>query len=277
MTISGIGSSAGLQSQQNIKKANARLQAAIANLASGSKLNKASDNVAALSIATQLQSEVSGLKQASGNLAQAASLTQVADGGAEKIQDLLDKMKELATQANAPTLSEDNRKQLNEQFQQLRAQIDRFAENTTFNSQKLLDGSQNGAKAISVDSLLGEQTDDADTLEIQSLTSTSLLGKTLDISTGAGASDAVATLGDALNKVTSVRSTIGSFQRSLDYAAANIDSVVANQQAAISELRDTDFAEGATESSMANIQRNAAIAVQAQAKNLSPALLKLVN
>lgn len=279
MTISGIGGSSALQAQQNIQKTDARIRAALASLASGTRLTQASRDVAALSIASQLQSEVSGLKQASTNLAQASSQVQVADGGAEQVQEIVVKLKDLATQANSPTLSADNRKQINEQAQQLRAEIDRIADKTTFNSQKLLDGSQTGAKALSIDGLLGQESDVSDEkLEIESLSSNNLLGgKAIDLTTQQGASNAIATLGDALNKVTSVRATIGSFQRSVDYTAANIDSVVANQQAALSELRDTDFAAEATESSIASILRNAALAAQVQGNKLSPAILKLVN
>lgn len=278
MNITGIGGLSGTQSQQNIQKSNARLQTAIANLVSGSRLNKASTDIAALSIASQLQSEVASLKQASNNIAQVSSLTQVADGGAEQIQNIIDKMQAVAAQAKSPTLTEDNRKALNEQFQQLRAAIDRFADSTTFNNQKLLDGNLSGDKEISLAGLLGDENDGGEALGINSLTSSNLFnGQSLNLLTPEAAGQATVILGDALNKVTSVRASIGAFQQSLNFAAANIDSAVVNQEAARAILQDSDFAESATESSLANIQRNAAIALAAQGNKLTPNLLKLVS
>src|SRR4051812_47123829 len=109
VSLSGIG---GTQQQQTIQNASAKLQAAIASIVSGNRVNQASDDVAALSIAGQLQSETAGLRQISGNLAQASSLTQVADGGVSQIQNALTQLQSLASQAGNPTLNAENRKQL---------------------------------------------------------------------------------------------------------------------------------------------------------------------
>jgi flagellin len=273
-----IRSLAGIQPPQNTQRTNnAKLAAAIASLVSGSRVNRASDDVAALSVATQLQSVASNLKQVSGNLAEASSLAQVADAGAEKIQEIAERLQTLASQAQSPTLNADNRAALNAQFQQLKAEIDRFADNTSFGGKKLLDGSVGGDNALSLGSLLGEQDAEANRLSIESLYTSNLFsGASLDLRSPEAANQAFAVVGDALNKITDVRATIGSFEKVVDVAAASIDTAVANQEAARAILQDADFAEASTQFSLASLQRNAGLALAAQGNRLSPALLQLV-
>lgn len=280
VNVSSVSGLSGAQSQLGIKRANEKLQAAIASLVSGERLNKASDDVAALSVASQLQSKVSNLRQVTGNLAQASSLSQVADGGAQQIHSVLERLKNVAQQASNPTLNADNRKQLNQEFQQLKAAIDRFADDTTFNNKKLLDGSLTGEDAISLGSLLstdGSSEEGGADLEIDSLFSSSLFsGQDVNVLSADAALQAVASIDSALGRVTSVRADIGSFQQSVNYAAASVETAVINQEAARSILQDTDFAEASTQSALAKIQRDAGIAVAAQGNRLSPVLLKLV-
>lgn len=272
--ISGIGSTTQATA---IDKANAKLQAAVASLASGNRITQASDDVASLSVASQLQSETSGLKQASTNLAQAGSLTQVADGGAEQIQKILTSLQNLAQQANSPTLTADNRADLNKQFQSIADTIDKITNSTTFGGKPLLDGSVSGDNKISLDQLLGTENTGSD-LSVDNLSASSLFGgQQLNLSTADGAANAFAVVGDALNKIVSARADIGSFQSAVNFAAANVDSAIVNQEAARSTLEDTDFATASTNKSLADIQRNASIAVAAQTNKLTPALLKLVS
>lgn len=277
MNISSLSGLTGLQQQQNLQKSSAKLGAAIAALASGNRLTSASTDIASLSVASQLQSAVSGLKQASGNLAQASSLAQVADGGAAQLQEITIQLQNLAQQAGSPILNDDNRKALNEQFKQLVQQIDSVASNTSFNGKKLLNGDLSGSGKLSLDSILSSEGNDSGNLAIDNLSSTNLFSDIeLNLSTAESANNAFAIVGDALNKIISVRSDIGSFMQSSDYAAASIESAIANQEAARSTLQDTDFAEVASQQSQATLQQNAAIALAAQGNRLTPALLQLV-
>jgi len=271
LTLSGLG---GVQ-PQSIQNAGNKLQAAIASIVSGSQ-SQASD-VADLSIASQLQSQTAALRQVSSNLAQAFSLTQVADGGATQIQAVLGQLQTLAQQAKSPTLNVNNRQQLNEQFQQLSDQIDILSTSTTFNGQPLLNGSVSGNNALSLDSFLAPGSSNGDGLSIGSLSSSSLFGgQSLNILNADNAGQASDVIGNALNQLTGVRAGLGSFQQTVNYAAANVDSALANQQAAQSNISDTDIASASTQYSLADIQQNAAIALAAQGNNLSPALLQLV-
>jgi len=276
MNINSISGLAGLQQQQDLQKSNAKLGAAIAALASGNRLTSASTDISSLSVASQLQSAVSGLKQASGNIAQASSLAQVAGGGISQLQEITQQLQTLALQAKSPVLNDNNRKDLNEQFQQLVKQIDSVVSNTNFNGKKLLNGDLKGSGSISLGSILSTDTTDSAVLSIADLSSESLFGGALDLSAPAGADNALSAISGALDKLTSANADVGSFLQSADYAAANIETAIANQDAARSTLQDTDFAEAASLQSRATLQQNAAIAVAAQSNRLTPAILQLI-
>jgi len=273
--VSGFSSS---QSSQNLQATSEKIQAVIANLVSGSTA-QTGDNVANVSVATQLQSSLSGLRQLSENLSQAGSLTQVAEAGIGQVQNTLQQLQSLARQASTPDLSDTDRNALNQQFQQLAASIDQTVNAVTFNGQPLLNGKVSGNQAISFDSVLsGDNSDNGGgELSIPSLSTSSLFGgQAPSLSSADSAQQALATLGNALSQVTNVLGGIGAFQQSVDFASATVDSAGFNQQAAMSNLSDTDFADASSQLSLANVQQNSAIALAAQGNLLNPALLQLI-
>jgi flagellin len=277
--FNAIGSLGGSSGQQNIKRANDKLRAVVETLVSGNRINKAADDVAALSLASLLQAQTSGLKQVSSNVAQASSLTQVADGGIEQIQQSLEQLRSLAAQAKNPTLNPANREQLDKQFQQLVQDIDRIAGNTSFNNQKLLNGDLSGDNALSLNGVLGQDnaTESTETLTLDDLSSSRLFnGQSLSVLTPQSADAAIAAIDSALRTAAGARAEVGSFQQSLNFVGASIDSAVINQEAARAILQDTDFAEASTQFSLADLQQKASIALAAQGNRLSPNLLKLI-
>jgi flagellin len=270
MTIDSLSGVSGFQRSQNVSNAGSKLQAVISGIVSGQ-----SDDSASVSIATQLQARTAALRQASNNLAQASSLTQVADGGVQQIQAALGQLQSIAQQAASPLLNDANRADLNAQFNQLVQTISRIASDTTFNGQSLLDGNLTGGGSLSIDSLLGAGTG-ADSLSISNLTAGSLLTGLSDLLTPASAAQSLGAVNAALTQVNGVRSDIGSFQQSLGFATANVESAIINQEAAQSDLSDTDLADASVRKAQAEVQRNASVALAAQGNNLTPVLLKLV-
>ncbi len=268
---------ANASNSQNINRSSERVQNAILALVSGSRLNQASDDVASLAQATELQNNISGLRQASVNVAQTSSLGQVADGGLQQIGGILDRLQTLATQANSGALDDATREQLNIEFQSLVEEVDRIASNTRFNSQSLLDGSLSGDNAISLEQTLGEE-GSSNSLDIADVSSASLFdGANLDISTQAGAEQALTSLSGARDSLTTARAEVGSFLQTLNYANANLQTAILNQEAAAATLTDADFAQASTDFSLANLQQQAGIAVEAQAKNIKSSLLALIS
>jgi flagellin len=112
----------------------------ISKLSSGSRIVKASDDAASLSIGTKMNADLGALKQAATNANQAQSMLQVADGGLAEISDTLARMKSLATQANAASMNSEERDYIDAEYKQLVNQIDTIANGTKFNDKNLLTG-----------------------------------------------------------------------------------------------------------------------------------------
>lgn len=274
VSISSIAGSAVVQQSQSIKKTDAKLQTAIANLLSG----KRSQDVANVAVATQLQAQTAGLKQVSANIAQASSAAQVAGDAIGQVQEIVGRLREVAVRANAGSTSDNDRAALNEEFQGLVRELDAQVKNTQFNGKNLLDGTLRGDNSLSLNSLLASGEGDDAALEIDNLSSFVLFkNQTPNVLTKESATDAIAALSVAQGQITAARASVGSFQQTLNYSAATIDTVAANLEAARSSLDDADFLEASTLSNQATVQRNAQLSLAAQGNRLPAALLKLVS
>ena len=111
-------------------------------LSSGYKINRAADDAAGLSISEKMRKQIRGLTQASSNAQDGISTVQTAEGALNEVQDMLQRMNELAVKAANGTNSEDDRSYIQNEIDQLTTEIDRVAETTKFNETYLLKGDQ---------------------------------------------------------------------------------------------------------------------------------------
>lgn len=116
-------------------------------LSSGYKINRAADDAAGLSISEKMRKQIRGLTQASSNAQDGISAVQTAEGALNEVQDMLQRMNELAVKAANGTQSEDDRSYIQDEIDQLTTEIDRVAETTKFNETYLLKGDKNGTAA----------------------------------------------------------------------------------------------------------------------------------
>ncbi len=130
-----------INASNNLSRVQEMASESMAKLSSGFRINKAADDAAGLGIANKFHSDTRALTQASRNAEQANSLLQVAEGSTSTVQKVLERMKELATQAGSDTVDADARGRINTEFKQLRSEIQRTVDTTTFQGNKLLDGS----------------------------------------------------------------------------------------------------------------------------------------
>ncbi|MED4962679.1 flagellin [Heyndrickxia coagulans] len=115
---------------------------AMQKLSSGLRINSAADDAAGLAISEKMRSQIRGLNQATSNAQDASSLAQTAEGALNETTDILQRMRELATQAANDTNTTDDREQIQKEMNQLTSEINRIGNTTEFNTQKLLDGSK---------------------------------------------------------------------------------------------------------------------------------------
>lgn len=121
------------------KKANKRKAIVTEHMSSGYRVNRAADDAAGLAISEKMRAQIRGLKQGARNVDDGISYVQVAEGALSDVQSMLHRMRELSVQAANDTYTEQDRRQINNEVQQLKAEIDRTFKETEFNTLKIWD------------------------------------------------------------------------------------------------------------------------------------------
>ncbi|APW36639.1 flagellin [Rhodoferax koreense] len=134
-----------LNAQRNLNTSQMSLSTSMQRLSSGLRVNSAKDDAAGLAISERMNTQVRGLTVGARNSNDGISLAQTAEGSLGKVGDMLQRMRELAVQAGNATNSAADRKALQAEVKQLSDEVDRVAKQTTFNGQKILDGTFAGA------------------------------------------------------------------------------------------------------------------------------------
>lgn len=129
-----------LTAQRYLGQTNNAVAKSLERLSSGLRINSASDDASGLAISEKLRGQISGLKRASLNAQDGISLLQTAEGGLQNIQDMLQRMRELAVQAGNGTYTTNDRAEIQKEVDQLKEEINRISSSTEFNTKKLLNG-----------------------------------------------------------------------------------------------------------------------------------------
>ncbi|SIT21069.1 flagellin [Insolitispirillum peregrinum] len=248
----------------------------LSKIASGSRINKASDDAAGLAISTGLSSDVTTLNQAATNASQASSILQIADGGMSNIADILERMKALATQSNSGSVTDDQRTYLQAEFSELQEEIDGIAKGTRYNGESLLDGT--GSMASGVDFMVGTSTTDVISVTIDNVDTTELGvdASTINVGTQSDAQAALTAIDAAIDTVSSSRAEIGASMSRFEFRADTIATSIENTEAANSAITDTDVATEQTKLSSAEVKTQAAIAALSSANEMPQNLLDLL-
>jgi len=247
------------------------LEKAMERLSSGKRINSASDDAAGMAVAAKLRADVRSLNQAVRNANDAVSLVNTYDGASAEIEAILVRMRELAVQASNGTYENEDRDLGQEEIKALASEIDRIAENTTFNHKKIANASLNsGTFSFRV----GPQAGVADDVEVtlKSLMAAKLGSSgvgSLSISTPSGASDAVDTIDAAIAALSEARATAGAFVNRLGHTVSNLQNVSQRTQEALSGIEDADYASESAALARGMVLAQAGTAMLAQA-NQSP-------
>lgn len=162
---------ASLNAQRQLNSTTNEMSTAMERLSSGSRINTAADDAAGLSIVTRMDSQVKGLNMAIRNANDGISLAQTAEGAMEEVTSMLQRMRELSVQASNSLNTDADRTALNDEVQQLKAEIDRIATDTRFNNQAILNGS------LSTTVQIGDQVSQSMSMAVGSL-QTAAMGET---------------------------------------------------------------------------------------------------
>lgn len=266
---------ASISAQRQLTKQQSRLEHSQQSLASGSRIVKAADDAAGLSISENIRGQVSGIKVARSNAYNAQSLIQVSEGGLNEINNILIRLRELGVQGASDTVSDTERKFLDQEAQQLVKEADRIAKSTRFGNRQLLDGS-GGTLEYHVGPFAGAE--NVITYDMSADARASTLGvDSVSIADKSSSRDTLDTVDSALTQIGQMRADFGAVQSRLQSTTNNLDVQYENLSAARSRINDTDVAYETAEMNSANILQQASIAVLAQANQNGASALRLLS
>jgi len=271
--------------QSSLFKTNRSLSTNLERLSTGLRINRASDDAAGLGVSENLRTQVRGTAQAIKNAQDGIAAITIAEGAANEISAILQRMRELAVQSSNDTLTQTERSYTNQEFQALDDEINRIATVTNYNGMNLLSGSGAG-RFGNTDSYLqidANNTQFADTITITIDTLSNAVG----VGNGIGTANAIltsqtdsfaaiATLDTAINSVNTMRSNMGAFINRLEHAINNLQISNTNQQSAESVIRDVDFAHETTQFTRNQILTQSGTAMLAQANQVPQSVLQLL-
>lgn len=257
-------------------------------LSSGSRINRAADDAAGLSISEKMRSQIKGLTQGTRNAEDGVSFIQTAEGALSEVSDMLTRMKELSVQVQNGTYSDEDQANIGSEMKALGKAVSDIYTNTKFNGTAVF-----GAQTATTDGALtnttstladaakftyGENGTQSVTVKQAKTTALALLtAETAGASTGTGAKEVTSKLvEDAISEVDTTRAGYGALQNQLEHASNNMSTTKENLQAAESRVRDVDMAEEMMNYTKSNILLQASQAMLAQANQQPQGVLQLL-
>lgn len=240
----------------------------LARLASGSRINRASDDAAGLAVSEALGNRVSVADQAYRNIEDASSALSIADGALSQIQSISGRLQELSMQSANGTYSAEQRGAMKSEFDALTQEIQRITSTTEFNGKKLLDGT-----SISVQ--VGSDSSASSSLQVGGVNISAAVQNLskLNIGSQAGAQTALGTLQSFSSSLATQRAEfIGSAQSRLDSVAVQTRSQGLAYREAQSRIRDANVAEDTSQLVRGNIANQVGVSLLAQAGNVTSGL-----
>jgi flagellin len=267
-----------LNAQRNLNESQNSLNTSLQRLSSGLRINSAKDDAAGLFVAGQLTRDIRGINQAVRNAGDGISLGQTAEGALGEIVNNLQRIREIAVQASNDTVGDASGLQL--EVDQLTQEISRIVATTNFNGTDLLSGggtvnfqvgssgAANNQISITLDNLASASFNAFNA----NLTATG----TIDVTTTANASAALAELSTDIDTANSARATYGAIQNRFEAVISNLQNYAENLTAARSRIEDADFAAETANLTRAQILQQAGVSILAQANTLPQAALTLL-
>jgi len=262
--------------QNNLVTTNERVSDSLRKLSSGLRITSAKDDAAGFAIANTFKARIASMRVASQNATEAQSMLQVADGAYSKINDIMVRMKSLATQAASG--QSENLSTMNNEFRALQDEIDRIASSTKYGSTTLINGS--GAAATGITFQVGASNDATNQITVSFSTATAaclgVSSGTVGIGSLASAQAAMTAIDSALTSINSYMGSVGAFQNRLQYTVENLSISIENFSASESAIRDVDMAAEISTFTKNQILQQSGMAMLAQANSAPQQILTLL-
>jgi len=261
--------------QRTLSNTGRMLATSFERVSSGLRINRAADDSAGLGVAENLETQSRSASVAIRNTNDGISVVQTAEGATSEVGNILKRMRELAVQSSSEVLASTERAYVQDEFTQLTAEVERIANVTEFNGQKL---TNNANSTLAVQVGVNNTANDRISITLGDLTSSTLAVKTavMSMNTVASARAAITALDSALDTVNGYHSDYGATQNRLGSALSNIEVYRENLVAAESQIRDADFAKETADLTRNQIMQQVGLSVLAQAKTQGQGVLALL-
>ena len=268
---------AALNAQRQLFDSGNALNKSFERLSSGNRINSAADDAAGLQISEKLTAQINGLNAAVRNANDGISLTQVAEGALGETTNALQRIRQLAIQAQNGINSSADRNALNSEVSSLLLEISRIATATEFNGQSIFGGSFNAAFLVGANAGANVTVDlRAANIPTAGFSATGLGIQGVAIDTSANAANALSTIDGAISAVGSIRADLGAIENRFQSSIRNIANVSENLSAARSRIKDADFAAETANLTKNQILQQASLSILSQANQRPQIALSLL-
>lgn len=251
---------ASLNAQRHLSSSQGKAAIAMERLSTGLRINTGQDDGAGLAIGNKMSATIRGLNQAVRNANDGVSMAKAGDGALGEISNMLDRMRELATEKGNGALSPTDLSNVATEMTAIGAEISNIISQANFNSVQLLD------TAVTAAFQVGAGSTDLYTFATTALTA----------SLGLGSGTTIPSIEAAIDEVSSSRAAFGAAMTALESRAANTATLAENLTAARGRIMDADIAQETANMTKASVLQQAGIAVLAQANQTPNMVLSLL-
>jgi len=262
-----------LDAQKNLMGTENDLNSSLAKLSSGFRITKAADDAAGLAISVNLGAQIRSYNQSVRNANDAINVVQTADSSLNETQNILTRLRELASQSASSGVSNTERGYIQNEVDGLISEVDRIANATEYNGVALLNTSAQLTFQVGIRNVAAN---DQIVVTTSSATATTLGVSALSLATLTGAEAALGAIDTALQSVSSTRATLGAQQNRFNTVISVATQASVSLSSAKSRIMDVDVAEETSNMSRTQILMQAGVSVLSQANQLPQVALKLL-
>jgi flagellin len=253
------------------------METSMARLSSGKRINSASDDAAGVAISSRLSAEIRGTDQAIRNSLDGQALIDTAEGAHKEVENILQRMREVAVQSANDTNNDQDRANLQAEMDAMVKEIDRIAGTTTWAGEQLMDEASGTTFSFQVGSATGTQNQIAVTLNSMNATKLGVPKTAVDLESNMTSRLAsIHEIDHAIELVNDQRSELGAVSNRLNHTVNNLTNISSNLSAAKGGIEDADFALETTNLAKNQILQQASTAMLAQANASKQNVLSLL-
>jgi len=260
-------------SYANLSLINRLLDLSTERMSSGRRINRAADDPAGYALSESIDALSRSTTQAIRNTNDGISFVQTAEGATTSAGDLTKRMREIAVQGSSSTLTSTQRTNLQSELDSIVEEVERLANNTSFNDISLTDGS---TSSIAVQVGMNGSSNDQVNIKFGSLKTANLGIDALSVATTTASSSAITRIDTALDSINSYNSTYGATQNRFDSNISNLETYSANLTTSYSNIVDADYAYESAQYTKQQTIQQAALAVMAQSNVNRQSILTLL-